>query len=174
MPVLDSRPENLNFLSQVGFKFYLERAANFNYFIQKVNFPGITINPVIQETPFIKAPLPGNVINYDNLSIVFKIDEDFRGYFELYDWFTSLARNEDFDQSQQIYNKNRYEKDDIFSEGSLIILNSNMSPNIEITFQDMIPVSLSGFSLESDTDDITYITARLELAYRSYKYNYVT
>ena len=164
------RPENLNFLQQVGFKFEIARSPNFNYFIQKVEFPGVNLPSVPQPTPFIRNPLPGDQIAYNPLRITFKMDEDFRGYFEMYDWMFALGKPENFDDSRNIYQKAPYEIDGVYSQGKLIILTSDMIPNMEITFYDMIPTNLSGFTLETDTNDIQYITAQIEFAYRMYKY----
>lgn len=174
MSAIDNRPANPNFLSQVGFKFEIGRAPNFNYFIQKVEFPGVTLPTVFQPTPFVKATVPGDQITYDTLKIQFKLDEDLRGYFEMYDWITALGKPESFDQSKAIYQKSPYEKDAVFSDGSVVILNNKMNPNVEVTFYDMLPLRLSGFTLESDAQDINYITASMEFSYRMYKYNYVT
>lgn len=174
MSALESRPKNLNFLSQVGFKFEIARAPNFNYFIQKVQFPGVTLPVVFQPTPFVKNPLPGDHIDYDTLKISFKMDENFKGYFELYDWIVALSKPDNFNQSKTIYKKPTYEKDGVYSQGKLILLSSDMNPNLEITFQDMLPTQLSGFTLESDTNDVQYITAEIAFAYRAYKYEYLT
>ena len=48
-----------------------------------------------------------------------------------------------------------------------------MNPNISIQFYDVLPVYLSGFTLETDAKDIQFITASMKLAYRSYDYVYV-
>ena len=174
MSALDNRPGNLNLLSQVGFKFDIARAPNFNYFIQKVDFPGVTIPTVNAPNPLVKSPLPGDHLEYETVRIQFKLDEDLRGYFELYDWITSLGKPESFDQAKAIYAAKPYEKNGVFSEGTLVILNNKMMPNVKVTFQDMLPVRLSGFTLQTDANDIQYITASMELSYLLYKYEYVT
>lgn len=173
MSAFSKRPSNLSLLQQVGFKFELPRAPNFNYFIQKVQFPGIALpNPTLPN-PFVSNPMPGDQMKFDSLKVTFKMDEDFRGYFELYDWFWHLSKPEDFDDAFEIYNRPPADVEGIFNNGTLVILNSSMNPNIEIVFYDMLPASLSGFTLESDTNDIQYITAEVEFNYRVYKYKYL-
>ena len=174
MSATDNRPQNLNFLSQIGFKFEIARAPNFNYFIQKVFFPGVTLPTVFKPNPFVRDTVPGDQITYDSLTIEFKLDEDLRGYFELYDWITALGKPESFAQSAAIYNRPKYDKNSVYSEGSLIILNNKMMPNVQINFYDMVPQRLSGFTLQTDANDVNYISASLELNYLLYKYEYVT
>lgn len=174
MSALENRPQNLSFLSQVGFKFEIARAPNFNYFIQRIDFPGVSLPTVYQPTPFIQAPIPGDQLKYENLRITFKLDEDLRGYFELYDWLTALGKPENFEQSAIIYNKEPYEKDSVFSQASLVILNGNMMPNVKINFYDVLPNSLSGFALQTDATDINYVTASIDMSYRMYKYEYTS
>ena len=173
MSATENRPQNLNFLSQLGFKLEIPRAPNFNYFIQKVIFPGVSLPNATQPNPFVNTPIPGDHLEYESLRVIFKLDEDFRGYLEMYDWIFALGKPESFKESAAIYHKPKYEKDGVFSDISLIVLNANMMPNIEFKFFDVLPKYLSGFNMESDANDVNYITATLELSYRMYKYNYL-
>ena len=72
MSAIDNRPTNLNFLSEVGFKFEISRAPSFNYFIQKVDFPGVTLPTVYRPNPFVRDTVPGDQISYDSLTVYFK------------------------------------------------------------------------------------------------------
>ncbi len=174
MSVTDKRPPNLNFLNEVGFKFELTRAPNFNYFIQKVQFPGITMPTVYKPNPLVRDTVPGDQITYDPLIVHFRLDEDLRGYFELYDWFTALGHPESLQQSAAIYRLPSYDKNSVFSQGFLTLLNNHMLPNVEIMFYDIVPEKLSGFTLQTDSNDINYLSASVQLNYRMYKYQYVT
>ena len=173
MNALTKNPGNLNFLGQVGFSFKIGRSPNFNYFIQKVDFPVVTLTPAEMPNPFVKTPLPGDHLDYDDLNITFKLDENLNGYFELYDWIKALGKPENFNESKVIYTTPRYDKNAIYSDATLVILDGNMNPNISIQFYDVLPVYLSGFTLETDAKDIQFITASMKLAYRSYDYVYV-
>jgi len=172
MNAITNNPGNINFLSQVGFRFDIARSPNFNYFIQRVEFPGVSLQPAQMPTPFVKVPLPGEHLDYDKLSITFKLDEDLRGYFEMYDWLTALGKPENFDQSSVIYKNKRYDEHAVYSDASLVILDANMNPNVTVNFYDMIPIRLSGFTLQTDANDIRFITASMEFSYRMYKYEY--
>jgi hypothetical protein len=172
MPV--NVPANKNFLSPVGYKLEIPRAPNFNYFIQSVDFPTISLQKVEAPTPFRPLNLPADHIQYDDIDIVFKLDEDLKGYFELYEWMKALGRPESGEQAKALYKKNPGDGEGIYSQVSLIVLSSNMQPNIEFVFKDVLPVRLSGFTLESNVNDIEYITARLTLSFRDFSYDYLT
>ena len=43
MAIIDTQPINKNFLSQLGFKFVINKTPNINYFVQSINIPGITL-----------------------------------------------------------------------------------------------------------------------------------
>jgi len=172
MAALDKVPTNINFLQQVGFKFEIPRSPNFNYFIQKVSFPGVSLPNVFEPNPFVKNNLPGDHIEYNPLKITFKLDENLKGYFEMYDWIYSLGKPDNFEKSSVIYKKPNYDANAVYSDCSLTILNSNMQPNVKINFYDVLPETLSGFELYTDATDINYITASMEFRYRYYKYEY--
>lgn len=173
MSAYNKRPANLNLLQQVGFKFQLPRAPHFNYFIQKVQFPGVELpNPKLQ-TPFVNTPMPGDQMSFDTLRVTFKMDENFRGYFEILDWIWHLSKPEDFDDSFEIYRRPPADVEGVFNNGTLVMLDSDMIPFLEITFWDMLPRRLSGFTLESDASDIQYVTAEVEFDYRVYRYKYL-
>lgn len=173
MTALTRRPDNLNLLQQVGFKFQLPRAPNFNYFIQKVQFPGVQLPNPRAANPFVSIPLPGDQMVFDNLRITFKIDENLRGYFEILDWIWHLSKPEDFDDSFEIYKRPPADVEGVYNNGTLIMLDSDMIPFLEVTFWEMLPRRLSGFTLESDVNDIQYLTAEVEFDYRVYRYKYL-
>lgn len=52
MPLITNQPDNINFLSPLGFKFVLARAPNLNFFVTDVNLPSITLGFIETPTPF--------------------------------------------------------------------------------------------------------------------------
>lgn len=166
-------PENKNFLLPVGFKLEVPRAPNFNYFIQSVDMPGIRLPRMEAPTPFRPLNLPAEHIDYDTLSVTFKLDEDLKGYFEMYEWMKQLGRPESGEQAKAIYNEPPGTPDGIYNQIALMFLDSKMTPNIKFSFIDALPTRLSGFTMRSDAEDITYITASMDFTFRDFKYQYV-
>lgn len=163
------QPINRNFLSQLDFKFLLHRAPHVTFFLQRVNIPGINLTPVNVPNPFVDIPYSGEHIRYQPLGIEFKIDEDFKNYFEIHNWIKALGYPENFGQYGEIAQKEK----EIIGEGirsdiSLMILSSTKSPNIEIIFHDCIPTSLSDLNFSTKGADVDYIEALATFAYTWY------
>jgi hypothetical protein len=169
MTVLDNTPENKNFLSPLNFKFQIKKAPHVNFFIQKVNIPAISIPPPQPNNPFVKTPIPGEHVNFGDLMITFKVDEDLKNYLEIWNWIIALGKPENFDQYRQIYEKPSYTGEGIYSDISLMILSSTKMPNYEITYVDAFPVDLSQALFNTVDTDVNYIEASA-----TFKYTYYT
>lgn len=154
---------NYNMLLGNKFKFLIKRAKNFEYFCKKIQFPGISLNPTSQPTPFKNIPLYGDKIEYEQLSINFMIDEDMNNYFEIKNWLSDLGNNKSYQQFKSLKDKTgNYEDNAVFSEISLITLKNSNNPNKTITFSRCFPISLSGFDfdIEATTTEPRYAVAR--------------
>lgn len=171
MPV--NVPANKNFLSPVGYKLEIPRAPNFNYFIQSIDLPDISLQKTEAPTPFRPLNLPGEHIDYGDLRVTFKIDEDLKGYFEMYEWLKALGRPASGEQARALYEKRPGDGEGIYSQATITILNSNMQPNLSITYLDVLPLRLSGFTFESNIEDIEYVTASMDLSFRDFTYTYI-
>jgi len=171
MSATANQPTNANFLSPFGYKFQITKLPNIEYFVQSFDFPEISLNTTNDiQTPFSKIIVPGDHMTWGNFSISFKVDEDMRDYFELYDWITAIGKPLDFDQYKNAFNTVSTLGRGPKVDGDLMILNSAMKPNIKISFEDIIPVSLSGFTFDSSQTDVTYVTAKATFKYFAYTY----
>ena len=170
MPV--NVPANKNFLSPVGYKLEIPRAPNFNYFIQSIDLPDISLQKTEAPTPFRPLNLPGEHLDYGDIRVTFKIDEDLKGYFEMYEWLKALGRPASGEQARALYEKKPGDGEGIYSQATITILNSNMQPNLSITYLDVLPLRLSGFTFESNIEDIQYVTASMDLSFRDFTYTY--
>jgi hypothetical protein len=154
-------PSNVNILLSTGFRFLLTRTPNITYFCQGVNLPDITLGEVEQPTRFIPIKHPGTSWNYGDLEISFIIDENMENWREIHSWMRSLKGVEDFNE----FESNPTEH---FSDASLVVLNSAMKPNLEVTFEKIFPKTLSGIQFTSDTTDSAQVIANATFAYTSY------
>jgi hypothetical protein len=171
MSALDNTPINHNFLSPLNFKFQIKKAPHVNFFIQKVNIPGLSITNLNSPNPFVRIPYPGEHISYEDLTISFKVDEDLNNYLELHRWLTSLGKPENYDQYKNIEQFESYTGDGIVSDISLIVLASTKMPNFEIVFLDAFPVNLTGISFNSNDSDVNYLQASATFKYNLYTIN---
>lgn len=163
MSAYQNQPENLNFLSPLGFGFKIKKAPHINYFVQSVAIPSISIAAVEVPTPFSKLPYAGTSITYDPLSITFKVDEDMENYTEIFTWIEGMGFPEKFDQYKKLSEKPM--GDGIFSDVSVFVLTSAKNPNKEIVFIDAFPISLSELRLQTTDTDVEHITATVDFRY---------
>lgn len=172
---IPNQPDNLNFLSPFGFRFTMSKMPNIMYFVQSFDFPRLSLNTTKDiQTPFNKIMMAGDHVDFDNFSITFKIDENMKDYFEIYDWIIATGFPENFDQYKSIAQNPQTSGKGVIVNADLIVLNSAMRPSIKITFSDVLPVSLSGFKFDSTNIELNYITATAEFKYRQYKYERLT
>lgn len=166
MALLLNQPDNINFLSPLGFRFTLSRAPNLNFFATDVNLPSLSLGFIEVPTPFKILDFPGDRLDYGDLQITFKVDEDFQNYFEMYNWIVSLGFPDEFGQYKRVATAAPGEKENIFSDATLTIMNSGMVPNIEARFQDLFPVSLSDINFTSSDSDVNYVTNTVSFKYK--------
>jgi hypothetical protein len=168
MSFLDKTPQNKNFLSPLNFKFMIKKAPHVNFFIQKVNLPGINLPSPESNNPFVRIPYPGEHLNYEPLTIDFKVDEDLQNYFEIHNWIRNLGKPEDYEQYRKISIEDPLTGEGIYSDISLSILSSTKMPNYEFVFVDSHPISISDLNFTSVDSDVNYITARATFRYTYY------
>jgi hypothetical protein len=169
------QPTNLNYLSQLNFKFVINKLPNVNFMIQAVNLPSVQMGVYEQMNPFIKIPRQGDHINYGPFSIVFKIDELMLNYIEIYDWFTAMGFPDSFNQAKQIYSSNSFEQTlkenngkGSYSDATLTILNSSLNSAVSVNFYDLFPIGLSELTFDTRNQNINYIEATCTFAFRKF------
>lgn len=163
--ILANQPENLNFLSPLGFRFSLKRSPNVNFFATDANIPSFTLGHVSIPTPFVDYPVPGDKPVYGTFSLTFKVDENMTNYLEIYNWLVRLGFPRSFEEYLDISTKPQGAGEGPVSDGTLTILNSSQSPNIEIQFEDMFPVSISDVNFTVTDTTVNYVTATVEFKF---------
>ena len=58
--------------------------------------------------------------------------------------------------------------DDIYSDGTLQILSSNLFPKFQVIFRDLFPSNLSTVTFDATDTDIDYFTADVSFKYTIY------
>jgi hypothetical protein len=169
MSATDNTPENKNFLSPLNFRFQIKKAPHVNFFIQKVNIPSIQLPSPEPNNPFVKTPIPGDHLEFSELKISFKVDEDLQNYLEIHNWLRGLGKPENFLQYKELQDKPSYTGDGIYSDISVLILSSTKMPNYEITYIDSYPVFLSDLVFQTTDSDVNYITAEATFKYTHYQ-----
>ncbi len=183
---LNNQPDNVNFLSPVGFNFFIKKLPNTNYFCQAVNIPSVQLGDADIMTPLVRLPLIGDHLEYGLINVNFKVDEDMTNYVELYNWITQLGFPESTDQSKFIYDKAQatpstaagsggsglnldFLGDGPYSDAVLSVLNSAMKTNLEIQFEDCYPNSLSDIQFTTTAGSVDYLECTATFKFKLFK-----
>ena len=163
---ITNTPSNVNFLSPLGFKFQIKKAPNVNFFIQSVSLPSITLGSAYIPTPFVRQPYAGDHLEYGDLSITFKMDEDLKSYMEIHNWIVAIGKPDNFDQYKDISLASAGEG--VYSDLNLTILSSAMKPIHEITFVDSFPIDLTPLVFDARSQDVDYLESTSTFKFRKY------
>jgi hypothetical protein len=161
---------NRNFLSPVGFKFTITKDPKISFFCNSARIPEITLAIETQPSYLKDIDIPGDKINYGDLRLRFLVDEDLVNYMSIHNWITGLGFPETTQQYKDLIvnEDNLQDPKKAFSDGTLIILNSNYNTNAIIKFKDLFPYSLSSLDFDSTQTDIQYFTAEASFKYTVY------
>ena len=168
---------NRNFLSPVGFKFALKRSPKTAFFCNQANIPDITLGIAEQPTYFKDIPIPGDKIEFGDLNLRFLVDEDLGNYMEIQNWIRgfgypeSLKQFDELEEQDYLFGAARFSNrgDQIYSDGTLQILSSNLVPKFQVLFDDLFPYSLSTLAFDATDTDVEYFTADVSFKYTIYK-----
>lgn len=160
--------QNKNFLSPLNFKFIMKRAPHVNFFIQKITIPSIQVSPTTAPNPFIPIPYAGEHLEFSDLEISFKVDENLQNYMEIQNWLRESGK-QSFEQYAAISGRPALMGESLKSEISLTVLSSAKRPNYEIVFEDAFPISLSGLTFDTSDETIDYLTADTSFKYTKYE-----
>ena len=166
--------QNRNFLSSIGFKFTLNRARKVSFFSNSANIPGMTLGVAEQPTYLKNIDIPGDKIVFQDFTLRFIVDENLENYMEIQRWIRGLGFPESL---EEIYNLQTQDTSqlgfdsksmNIYSDGTLQILNSNQRPQFDVIFKDMFPYDLSELTFDATNPDIEYFTAEVSFKYTIY------
>ena len=166
--------ENRNFLSPTGFKFVLKRSPKVAFFCNQANIPELTLGVAIQTSWLKDIDTPGDKIQFGDLNLRFLVDEDLGNYMEIQKWIRGLGYPESMQEfrdleSQTILRKESFGNgDNIYSDGTLQVLSSNLIPKFQVFFKDLFPYSLSTITFDATDTDIQYFTADVSFKYTLY------
>ena len=104
----DKQIKNRNFLSPTGFKFNLARTPKVDFFSNSARIPGITLGDIMVGNYLKGVPVPGDQVQFEDLTMSFIVDESLENYLEIHNWIYGLGYPKTVDQFQQIGRINNY------------------------------------------------------------------
>ena len=166
--------DNRNFLAPTGFKFSLKRSPGVAFFCNQANIPSLDLGIATQPTYLKDIDIPGDKIQFGDLTLRFLVDEDLVNYMEIQKWIRGLG----YPESVQEFDELEKEAvlpvnfgragDNIYSDGTLQILSSNLVAKFNVNFKDMFPYSLSTITFDATDTDVEYFTADVSFKYTIY------
>ena len=186
--VYTRQPAKMDYASPIQFRFKCTKLPQVEFFCQTANIPGISLGSAQMNTPLHDVPIPGDKINYQDLSISFLVDENLNNYKEIHDWLIGLGfpKNHDQYQSIQTAGQDRFPgstagaavpgikvpqplaEGGIYSDATLTVLNSKNIAKTEIRFQNLYPTSLGSLSYDVKLSDVDYLQASVSFSYMNY------
>ena len=166
--------DNRNFLAPTGFKFSLKRSPGVAFFCNQANIPSLDLGIAIQPTYLKDIDVPGDKIQFGDLTLRFLVDEDLVNYMEIQNWIRGLGYPESIQEFNNLENEavlpGNFGRagDNIYSDGTLQILSSNLVAKFNVNFKDMFPYSLSTITFDATDTDIEYFTADVSFKYTIY------
>ena len=161
---------NRNFLSPAAFLFNITKVPKVSFFCSSASIPSISLETNTQPSYLKDIDVPGEKLNYENLTLRFLVDEDLKNYMAIHNWMTGLG----FPESTKDF-KDEITKPDTsidmnqqYSDGSLSIQNSNFRTNAIVKFKDLFPISLTSLEFDTGVTDIQYFTAEASFKYLVY------
>ena len=174
MSALDGIPDNVNYLSGLNFRFILRRSPHLMWFIQEFNLPGVQLPSIPIQNPLVRIPVAGDHLEFERLSVTFKVDEDLQTLLEMQSWIRGLGFPDDHSQYKVLADRPKYSNAGLTSEIDIFILDSTKRPNYIIKFNDALPIALSGVRFATTSSTTAYPIATVDFDYRSYDIEKIT
>ena len=162
--------QNRNFLAPVGFKFTLAKYPKVDFFSNSARIPELSLGTAVQPSYLKDIDIPGEKLTYGDLTIRFLVDENMENYMAVHNWLKGVG----FPETPQQFKDQTTDSDgirdekEVFSDGSLHILNSNFQNVAIVKFQDLFPVGLTSLEFDATETDINYFTAEVVMRYTVY------
>ena len=165
--------DNRNFLSPTGFKFGLKRSPGVAFFCNQANIPALDLGVAEQPSYLKNIPIPGDKMEFGDLNLRFLVDEDLVNFMEIQNWMRGLGFPESLAEFNDLKNEAILgamgkSTEDVYSDGNLQILSSNLVPKFQVVFNDLFPYSLSTVTFDATDTDIEYFTADVSFKYTIY------
>jgi hypothetical protein len=153
-----------NFLSPIGFRFTIKRLPNVSFYVQGATIPGLSMSPTQVQTPFKTLSLVGDKLQREPFSVTVRLDEYMESYNEIFDWMVKATKSDSYDQYRQLANSD----DGVYSDASLIILDSRGNPSLEVHFKDVFPISIGSVTFDTTQTDVNYVTSEISFEHNGH------
>ena len=170
-----TQPKSSSLLQPTKFQLNFNRIPDVQYFCQRVNLPGGSVQAVSQTTPFKNRPVAGQKLDYETLRIEFMVEEEMYSWEEIHNWLKDIGTETSFQDYQNLARLSKSsslaatlnKRPTPYSDGMLTILSTQNNPKIRFHFYDLFPVSLGDieFSTEKSAEQVYTVEATFMFFY---------
>ena len=170
---LTNQISDRNFLQATGFSFTVNRAPKLGFFGNAINVPGLVMGTLVQPSYTRQIPRPGDILEFNDLRIRFLIDAGLENYMEIQTWLRGIGFPESLDEIYAFQKSGPVKQTpnseiNLFSDGTLTILNGINRPVFAVKFKDLFPTTLSDIQFDATGTDVEYLTADVTFKYSNY------
>jgi len=166
---INANPKTENLQSPLGFRFMLRRSPNTNYFVHRINIPGLLLPSADEATPYVVIPQPGDHVVFDPLVLTFRVDEGMHNYFELQEWLREVSGLAGGKAYAKLAKRPEYTGFGVKSEILVSCLNAQKNAVRNITYHDSWPSQLTGLQYDASLTSVDYLIATCTFRYSIYE-----
>lgn len=175
MAFQDTNICNTDLLQSSKFTFVIPRLTEVQFFCQAVNIPGVNTQSTVQISPFRDMGVPGDKMEYEDLTVEFLVDEELRSWASIYYWIKGYTQAESWDDYKNLdklskYSQYEYLNTPQYADAILTTLTaSDDKPKVRIHFIDLFPVYVSAIPLDVRVSSEKIITASATFRFKRYE-----
>jgi hypothetical protein len=151
--------DNVNLFQPTGFRIIIDRKnfSNLEFFAQRVNHPGVINSAVEVQFPRVEGiPMPGNTLQFGELTMDVLLDEDFNAYEEIYNWIVRQVNEKHIKRRSQM--QTTTENPPTYADISIIALTSHNNKNKILKYIDAIPTAVGDIVFDTTNAGVEFVT----------------
>ena len=173
-------PDNLSYLAPTQFELLIKKLPNTKYFSTGVNVPSVSVAEVQQPTNLGRNVLiPGDKINFGEITVTFIVDENMENWTELYQWMSQITSSTDPEKYRSLVGAARRadlpydgsgDPDAVYSDMTIVVTTAANNPNRYVRIQDAFPTSLGEITMDTTvTGGLSYVTCTASFQFTNFE-----
>ena len=160
------RVTDLNILGDNNFQFEIMNLPYVSLFAQNFSIPGVSLGRAPVPTSNVDYNVPGDKMEFEDLTITFMVDEHIKNYMEIFNWMTALGFPESSEQFKAL--KEHHTPYTETSDIVMTILTNKFNPHTKIHFVDCFPTDLTPIDFTNVNTTVDPIQATVTFDYTYY------
>ena len=173
-------PDNLSYLAPTQFELLIKKLPNTKYFSTGVNIPSVSVAEVQQPTNLGRNVLiPGDKINFGEITVTFIVDENMENWTELYQWMSQITSSTDPEKYRSLVGAARRadlpydgsgDPDAVYSDMTIVVTTAANNPNRYIRIQGAFPTSLGEITMDTTVaGGLSYVTCTASFQFTTFE-----